>query len=197
MNRALDHYNGDPKVFSVTGYTFPAHRLPIPTDYPYDTYPAYRSSSWGWACWEDRWTGIDWDMSYYDRFMADPAAQKAFNRGGNDLVSMLRSQKRGRIDSWAIRFAFAHHADDRRCIHPVKSLVSNIGLDNSGTHTGESPMHVHQVLDRDWKPERFCPGGVVDPVIAAAFFAAASQPHMPLYQRAARKLLKLSGLRLS
>jgi hypothetical protein len=196
MNRALDWYRDDPNVFSITGYTYPVGRLVIPADYAYDTYPAYRSSSWGWACWKDRWSSIDWEMSYFDRFIKDVEARAAFNRGGNDLVSMLQHQKRGRIDSWAIRFAFAHHASDRRCIHPVKSLVSNIGLDNSGTHTGESPMHTHLALDFEWHPQRFCPGAVVDSRIATAFYAAASQPHVPFVRRVLRKLLKVSGLRV-
>ena len=138
---------------------------------------------------------IEWSMSYYDDFMRDRAAQAKFNRGGEDLVEMLRLQKRGRIDSWAIRFAYAHHASDRRCIHPIKSLVHNIGLDNSGTHTGESPMHVHQAIDLNWNPQRFCPGRTIDPRIAEAFYAAASPLQVSLPSRVLRKLVKLSGLK--
>jgi len=195
MNSALNWYQSDPKAFSITGYTYPGARLHIPDDYAFDTYPAYRSSSWGWACWGDRWARIDWTMDYYERFMADKVAQAAFNRGGDDLVPMLRLQKQGRIDSWAIRFAYAHYAFGSRCIHPVRTLVSNIGLDNSGTHTGESPMHMHAEVEKDWLPIRFCPGDILDPRIAAAFHAAASPPRVGLPWRILRKVLRIAGLK--
>ena len=58
-------------------------------------------------------------------------------------------------------------------------------------------MHMHQALDLDWMPERFCPGGTVNSYIADAFQAAASQPHIPLHHRVLRRLAKLSRFKAS
>ena len=155
MNVALDKYRDDPHVFSVTGHTFPSEYLRIPPDYPYDTYAGYRCSSWSWGIWPDRWQRIDWEMKYFGEFNSNPSAQEKFNRGGPDMVGMLKLQHAGQIDSWAIRFCYAHHACDMRCIYPVKTLVRNIVLDNSGTHSKPEPRYSHRSLDETWLPQRF------------------------------------------
>jgi len=172
MNDALKFYERDPKAFSIGGYQFPEKTMAIPSRYAFDTYASFRCCSWGWATWKDRWMGIDWGMTYFDEFMADPEKQNQFNRGGPDLTPMLCHQKEGRIDSWAIRFAYAHFDRDMHCIYPVKSLVNNIGLDNSGVHCGVDPKRQHKSLDKDYSPQKFCPAHVVDPKLASAFYKA-------------------------
>src|SRR5882757_1616382 len=171
MNAALEHYARDPGVFSVTGHTFPARFLKIPSSYPYHTYSGYRCSSWSWGTWRDRWRLIDWAVGDYGAFAADAARQAAFERGGQDMSLLLRLQKQGRIDSWAIRFCYAHHVNDMRCIYPTRTLVRNIGLDNSGTHSAPDPKYSHPKLDQDWMPTRFCPANPPDPTISGRFRA--------------------------
>lgn len=176
MNDALGHYADDPKAFSIGGYQFPDRTMTIPAAYRYDTYTSYRCCSWGWATWKDRWEKIDWDMSYFDTFMADREAQARFDRGGPDMTQMLIHQRQGRIDSWAIRFCHAHFFYDTRCIYPVKSLVNNIGLDNSGVHCGVDPRRQHDALDETFIPRAFCPADKIVPEIAAAFYQAFGPP---------------------
>jgi hypothetical protein len=184
MNLALCHYRDDPHVFSVTGYTFPDKYLPIPSDYSYDTYASYRCSSWSWGTWPDRWRRIDWEMSYFDAFIGDPVAQDTFNRGGDDLTSLLKMQHEGKIDSWAIRFDHAHYSNAMQAIHPTKSLIRNIGLDNSGTHTGPAPQFFHASLDENWMPRKLCPGDLVDRRISTSCRAVFSPP---LWNRVLRR----------
>jgi glycosyltransferase involved in cell wall biosynthesis len=199
MNDALDHYERDPKAFSIGGYQFPERTMAIRPGYGHDTYASYRCCSWGWATWRDRWSRIDWDMSYFDAFMADPDQQARFNRGGPDMAQMLQHQKEGKIDSWAIRFCHAHFAADMRCIYPVKSLVDNIGLDGSGVHCGEDPHRRHEALDESFLPKEFCPADPVDPVLANASYQAfcpettVSQPPASrgVVRRAAARLVRL------
>jgi len=176
MNSALVHYRDDPKAFSIGGYQFPARTMSIPRNYPWDTYASYRCCSWGWATWKDRWERIDWSMGYFDDFTASAAQQVRFNRGGSDMTQLLSLQHEGRIDSWAIRFCYTHFATNMHCIYPVKSLVNNIGLDNSGTHCGVDPRRQHDELDEDWLPRVFCPGDHVDPAITASFRSAFEPP---------------------
>lgn len=176
MNDALNHYEREHKAFSIGAYQFPAQTMEIPAHYAHDTYASYRCCSWGWGTWKNRWSTIDWAMSYYDAFAADSEAQQRFNRGGPDMAQMLSHQREGRIDSWAIRFCHAHFASDTRCIYPVRSLVNNIGLDNSGVHCGVDPRRQHDTLDETFLPHRFCPADPVNPELAAGFYQAFCAP---------------------
>ena len=188
MNDALDHYENDPKAFSIGGYQFPSRTMPIPKRYRHDTYASYRCCSWGWGTWQTRWASIDWGMGYFEAFASDPQEQARFNRGGPDMAQMLMHQRQGRIDSWAIRFCHAHFANDMRCIYPVQTLVRNIGLDNSGVHCGVDPRREHRELVQDFLPRDFCPADPVDPEIASAFYQAFC-PERPAAERLTPKVL--------
>lgn len=176
MNEALYHYRDDSFAFSITGHTFTERALKIKEDYQYDTYAAFRCSSSSWGTWRDRWARVDWDMHYFECFCKDAEAQDDFNQGGGDLSEMLRMQYRGQIDSWAIRFCYAHSANKMMCIYPVKTLVKNIGMDNSGTHTGHDPHFDHLVLDAAWQPRKFCPAANPDPEVMKRFRAIWDPP---------------------
>jgi hypothetical protein len=193
MNAALIHYKNDPKAFSIGAYNFPTKTMSIPSGYPWDTYASFRCCSWGWATWGDRWKQVEWDMNYYSAFMRDQAAQEAFNRGGPDMTQLLKLQSEGRIDSWAIRFCYAHHANNMHCIYPVKTLVQNIGLDNSGSHCGVDPRRVHERLDEKWVPRSFCRADYIDPRIARNFYKAFAPPEPSFLKVAVRKARNVAG----
>jgi hypothetical protein len=136
MNEALDYYQNEPRIFTITGYNYPSSAMRIPTDYMHDIYFSPRNSSWGWATWRDRWEKADWDMKDYPQFSLDKKAQKSFNYGGEDLTDMLKAQMEGRINSWSIRLTYTHFKHGGLCVYPVVSFVKNIGLDGSGIHCG-------------------------------------------------------------
>jgi glycosyltransferase involved in cell wall biosynthesis len=169
MNNALNHYELDEKVFSITAHTFPTHVLHIPKDYRYDTYASPRCSSWSWGTWQDRWKRIDWDMKYFTKFYGSYLKRYFFNRGGADLSAMLKSQYHNEIDSWAIRFCYAHYEAKMNCIYPIHTLVMNVGLDNSGTHSNPNPKYTHNVIFRDWQPNKFCAGKNINSKIQYSF----------------------------
>ena len=188
MNAALRHYDSDEKVFSIGGYNFPEKTMPIPSDYQWDTYASVRCCSWGWATWADRWERVDWTMDYYEVFMRDRGAQESFNRGGPDMTQLLKMQYEGRIDSWAIRFCYAHHANKMHCMYPAKTLVVNIGLDRSGMHCGADPRREHASFDEDWMPRSFSPGGYIDERLVRCFYNAFVPPKRSLVSRILRRL---------
>ncbi len=134
MNDALKFYKNNKNIFSISGYNYPPETLKIPENYKNDVFLSYRPSSWGWATWEDRWGEVDWGISDYDQFINTAHEQKQFNRGGDDLTPMLKDFMRGRIDSWAIRFCYAHYKTGAYALFPVCSYVDNIGFDTTGTH---------------------------------------------------------------
>ncbi|MCG6913511.1 glycosyltransferase [bacterium BMS3Abin03] len=132
MNNALEFYQTDKNIFSVSGYTYPVN---IPASYQEDVFISYRASSWGWATWKDRWGKADWEVQDFNDFVKDKNAQRLFNRAGEDYTPMLFSQMRNKIDSWAIRWAYSHFKNNSYCLFPIKPLCKNIGTDSSGTHS--------------------------------------------------------------
>jgi hypothetical protein len=131
MNYALERYLHAEKIFSVSGFNF---SFGVPKDYTYDAYCSYRSISWGWGTWKDRWEKADWSVSDYASFSRDRDQQRLFNRGGEDLSGILALQMAGRVDSWSIRWDYAHFKRDALALLPVVSRVYNIGFDGSGVH---------------------------------------------------------------
>ncbi|MDA1586596.1 glycosyltransferase [Bacillus cereus group sp. TH230-1LC] len=133
MNDALNYYEEDNEIWSISGYTFD---IDVPKGYKSDVYLSYRGCSWGWATWKDRWRKVDWDVLDYASFKNNKVLRKKLNRGGLDMSNMLDLQMRGEIDSWAIRWCYAQSKLDMLTIYPIISRIENIGLDGSGTHSG-------------------------------------------------------------
>jgi hypothetical protein len=137
MNDALDFYQHNQKIFSVTGYNYPPTLMKIPGKYKNDIYFSPRNGSQGWASWKNRWDLVDWTVKDYNEFIKNKKFQKQFNFGGDDLTEMLKSQMEGKIDSWSIRWCYAHYKNNALCVYPVISFITNIGYDGSGTHCGK------------------------------------------------------------
>ncbi len=48
---------------------------------------------------------------------------------------MLKFQVQKKIDTWDIQMSYSMFNNNAYTLHPIKTLVKNIGFDNSGTHT--------------------------------------------------------------
>lgn len=131
MNKALEFYEKDTSIWSITGYSEPLRSL---KRYNHDVFYGYRGCSWGWGTWKDRWETVDWEVKAYSRLMHDKGLQRHFNRGGGDMTGMLRDQMEGKIDSWAIRWCFEQSMQNKYTVYPIRSLINNTGFDGSGTH---------------------------------------------------------------
>jgi Glycosyl transferase family 2 len=196
VNAALSTYERRADIFSITGYNYP---LRFPASYREDAYLSYRGSSWGWGTWRDRWKQVDWSVGDYADFVKDTRAQALFRRGGDDLPQMLEMQMSGQLDSWSIRFDYAHSKHDAFCVHPVVSRVQNFGFDGSGVHCGESDDY-HVELDGADRPFRLEPELAVDSSALRAFdrmFRPSQQPALRRSrlrgQRIVRRLVPFTG----
>jgi hypothetical protein len=146
MNTALERYEREPDVFSVSGYSFDLGPED-PARYPFDAYFTTRGWSWGWATWKDRWSGVDWQMSDYPEFAGNPARRRQFAQGGSDLNLMLRRQMTGQLDSWAIRWFYHQFKVRGLTLYPILSKVYNDGFDEMATHTRGSNARYQPRLD--------------------------------------------------
>jgi len=88
MEKCFDKYENNEKIMNVTGYSSPIN---IPSDYPYDIYFSYRSSSWGWGTWRRAWKYFDRSKSILAEIEKSSNLRKKINRAGEDLIPFLGS----------------------------------------------------------------------------------------------------------
>ena len=131
MNNALEYYNNDDDVWSISGFS---PNITIPNGYKYDVYKVQRGCSWGWATWKTKWDSVDWEISDYNEFIKNKNRKRYFNSVGNNLVNMLKDYKKGHIDSWAVRWYYNQYKYKKYTIYPVESLVENKGFKGDSTH---------------------------------------------------------------
>lgn len=138
MNEALQRYEDSGKVMQISGYMFPVE-LSSGTDAVFLPF----TTCWGWGTWKRAWRYFDPHMSAYEKIRGDRRLRYRFDLNGSyDYFDMLKSQRRGDIDSWAIRWYLSVFAMGGLTLHPVKSLIENIGFDASGTHCRDASfMH--------------------------------------------------------
>ena len=143
MNQALDYYENDDKIWSISGYTINSNRV---RKGKRDVYLAYRAECWGWASWQNRWDKVDWAVSDYADFEHNKKQQKAFNKGGRDLSGLLKLQMEGKIRSWAVRWCYQQFKENMFTVFPKHSKIYNIGLDGSGTNCSKQDVEWDRFL---------------------------------------------------
>jgi len=194
VNKALDFYEDYAGVFSISVNRPPLSKMQIPEDYPYDVFACLRSYSTGWGTWKDRWEKVDWSMDEFDRCKQNPDMLRALCRLGEDFPPMMQMQEDGKIDSWAVRFSFAHFKHHAVAILPCRSYVTNIGFDGTGTHSGTVAYIYENDLSDSVSNPRMLDMVYEDDRIINAFYSSYYPKSRPLWQKAinyiARKLGK-------
>ena len=158
MNRCLEYYRPDERIWSVSGYSPEMGTL---KGYDKDVYLSSRAFSNGWGTWSDRWNRVEWDTDTLLRYAKNPSKRLRLGRGGNNLLEMLTAQKRGQIDSWAVRWCASMCINVMYAVAPTRSYVEIGGLDN-GTHSSDldkERYHMPGYTDEiaDWCVEGLLP----------------------------------------
>ena len=183
MNKSLELYENNKGVFSIGAFNFPSKLVEIPRDYKWDNYASLRVCSWGWASWKDRWNKIEWDIDNIIKSLSDNYLIVAFNRGGDDLYPMLKDHQKGRVNSWAIRFGYAHFYNHSVCMCPISSYVDNLGLDGTGEHCGNLNDKYKNDLTLSKKDPRLLEMIYEDKRIINAFYNTFTYAKRPLWQK--------------
>lgn len=147
MNVALDTFKNRDDIFSITGFSFSNEYMNFPKLYKESVYLNIRPMSWSWATWENKWTNIDWEVKDYNTFISDKRKIKNFEKGGTDLVNMLKLQMEGKLDSWYIRWAYNAYKGNKLTIYPTVSYVNNLGHDGSGVHCSIDNNNIYSHLE--------------------------------------------------
>lgn len=135
MNEALRVYRNRFDIWSISGYTPNLKELKELKD-ENGVFLVPRAQCWGWATWRDRWSMVDWDVKDFKQFATSKGLRTNFDQGGNDLFRTLEMERRGRIESWAVRWAYAAAKNNRLTVNPMQSKVKNIGMNSSDSHSG-------------------------------------------------------------
>jgi hypothetical protein len=189
MNRALELYVDEPRIFSVCGFNLP---IAVPKSYSYDAFCSYRFMCWGWGTWKDRWDKADWSVADFPEFMADRKKQERFNQGGDDLSGLLARHVEGKVDSWDTVWAYTHSKHDAVALLSVDSKVYNIGFDGTGIHCRRAPFKQNALPSGGDTNYRF-----PDSLIPEPCFAKQIQrlQHRSIPRKFARYLCDRMGLR--
>lgn len=156
MNRALERYADNSEVMQVAAYNV-CGRLDGTDDACFLPF----ISSWGWATWARAWRYWDADPPHYDELARSRALRKKFDLGGAyPYFDMLKAQREGRNNSWAIRWYLTVFSRQGVVLYPRRSLVENIGFDGSGEHCGEGQQG--EAADHLFHPLRFPSAARVD-----------------------------------
>jgi hypothetical protein len=171
INRALDYYSSEPRVWHISGWNFPINPIGIS-----EAFFSRAMYCWGWATWADRWKNYQKDP---DQLMAewDAAKINRFNLDGKrDFWNQVKQNATGKLNTWAVFWYATIFEHNALCLNPAISYVENIGLDKSGEHGEETAIYssrlnssrlvgfpdgVSESSDALTRTQQFCAGAVV------------------------------------
>lgn len=146
INDALEFYKDKNKVINIHGYIYP-----IKVELP-ETFFIRGADCWGWATWKRGWNIFEPDGQKLLDELKEKNLMKKFDINGSyAYTKMLSEQVAKKNDSWAIRWYASAFLKNNLTLYPGRSLVFNIGLDASGTHSGNTNLYDTVVTDRPVK----------------------------------------------
>lgn len=133
MNQGLEVYKNDEQVMEISGYCYPVKgELP-------DTFFFRQMACWGWATWARAWKYFNPDAKQLLEEIKLRNLLRKFNiDGGFNFSSQLEANIAGRIKTWAIKWYASAFLQGGLALYPAKSLVQNIGHDNTGEHSTQT-----------------------------------------------------------
>lgn len=142
MNKNLELYRDNPKVFCVCGYN---HLTTVPDNYPYQTYFYSSVAAYGMGLWRDKIT------RFYRDFELPVRGNRIFEQFRKHNVwayDFLIKDKRNGTSTGDARICWYIFLNNLVALFPVKSIVKNVGIgDGIGEHCGEV---VHNQIEKEF-----------------------------------------------
>lgn len=131
MNTSLNIYEDDNNVGCIHAWNYSINTKKFKDS----TFFLMGGDCWGWATWARSWSLLNTNGSFLlDQIKKQKLDYIFERRGTHNFLQMLNDQIKGNNDSWAIRWHASLVLNNKYCLFPIKPLVTNIGLDNSGVH---------------------------------------------------------------
>ncbi len=133
MNKALEFYEKEKKVWHISGWNYPIDPAGLP-----DTFLWRVMNCWGWATWADRWKYFEKDTNKLTASFSEEAIFRFNVDGHENFWSQVLQNVQGKINTWAIFWYATIFLNNGLCLNPSLSYTRNIGHDGSGVHCGKS-----------------------------------------------------------
>lgn len=136
FNNALNHYREEEKVMHIGAYMYPLKSDNLSQSFFYRA-----ATSWGWATWGRAWKNFEPDINVLiKQFDKKKRAAFSIDNKMNFWKQMLEFKK-GKNNSWAIRWYASIFLKGGITLNPSQSLVNNIGHDGTGVHSGINDIY--------------------------------------------------------
>jgi len=136
FNNALNHYREEEKVMHIGAYMYPLKLDNLSQSFFYRA-----ATSWGWATWGRAWKNFEPDIDVLiKQFDKKKRAAFSIDNKMNFWKQMLEFKK-GKNNSWAIRWYASIFLKGGITLNPSQSLVNNIGHDGTGVHSGINDIY--------------------------------------------------------
>jgi len=136
FNDALNRYRNQEEVMHIGAYMYHLKDNHLPESFFYRA-----ATSWGWATWDRAWQHFEPNI---DTLMTQFDAKKkaAFSIGYTmNFWKQMQDFKKGKNNSWAIRWYASIFLKGGLTLNPSQSLVNNIGHDGTGVHSGINDIY--------------------------------------------------------
>lgn len=136
FNESLNRYREEEKIMHIGAYMYVLADKNLPESFFYRA-----ATSWGWATWDRAWQNfepnIDKLIKQFDGKKRDAfSIEKTMN-----FWKQMQDFKKGKNNSWAIRWYASIFLKGGLTLNPSQSLVNNIGHDGTGVHSGLNDIY--------------------------------------------------------
>ena len=136
FNDALNRFQKEEKVMHIGAYMYPLKNENLPQTFFYRA-----ATSWGWSTWKRAWDNFEPDIdTIIEQFDREKRHQFSIE-GTMNFWKQLQEFKKGKNNSWAIRWYASIFLANGLALHPSHSLINNIGHDGSGIHSGMNDIY--------------------------------------------------------
>jgi len=132
LNDALVIYEDKLEVWHISGWNYP-----IETENLEEVFFWHVMNCWGWATWANRWQHYEKNIEKIIKLFSPPMINHFDLDNSGIFWRQIIANQKGEIKTWAIFWYTSIFLRSGLCLNPARSLVVNIGFDNSGVHSGK------------------------------------------------------------
>lgn len=147
MNKALEFYENEKKVWHISGWSYPIDPAGLP-----DTFLWRVMNCWGWATWADRWSFYKKNCDVLIKRFSKKDIKRFNLDGYADFWKQVVLNYKGKINTWAIFWYATIFTNEGLCLNPSLSYTLNIGHDGSGTHCKRTYLEQANQLNQNHRP---------------------------------------------
>lgn len=136
FNEALNRYRNEEKVMHIGAYMYVLADKTLPDSFFYRA-----ATSWGWATWDRAWQHFEPNIDILLKQFNHQKKQAFSIEGTMNFWKQMQDFKRGKNNSWAIRWYASIFLKGGLTLNPSQSLVNNIGHDGTGVHSGLNDIY--------------------------------------------------------